>query len=251
MDVEAVRRALGYDAIDLYAFSYGTVPEQAYLVRYPEHVHAAVFDAGMSVTDPAHVWGWDLGVPGALAREMALMCTRDPSCHVADPALTVRWLVHRAGVAPIRGRVDPADGPPANVTVDQEEVANLFQSTGTCSECGQIDPGTLVTAAERARKGDPEPLLRLAGAHPVSTESPSDPSEFSAGANLAAFCNDQDFVWNRTDPIDVRVRKYRAAVAALPRSAFAPFSARELADLPAGGLPDVAGSRPVRARRTG
>ena len=29
MDVEAVRRALGYDQVDFYAFSYGSVPEQA------------------------------------------------------------------------------------------------------------------------------------------------------------------------------------------------------------------------------
>ncbi|HXJ63973.1 MAG TPA: alpha/beta fold hydrolase, partial [Actinomycetota bacterium] len=63
LDVEAVRRALGYDRIDFYAFSYGSVPEQAYAARFPGRVHALVFDAGMSVTDPDHVWAWELGVP--------------------------------------------------------------------------------------------------------------------------------------------------------------------------------------------
>ena len=84
LDVEAVRRALGYDRVDLYAYSYGSVPEQAYATRFPGHVHALVVDAGLSVTDAAHTWAWRLGVPAALVRAIALMCSRQTECSGGD-----------------------------------------------------------------------------------------------------------------------------------------------------------------------
>lgn len=40
-DVDAVRAALGYDQIDIWALSYGTELAQAYLKKYSAHVHAA------------------------------------------------------------------------------------------------------------------------------------------------------------------------------------------------------------------
>ncbi len=227
MDVEAVRRALGYDQIDYYAFSYGTVPEQAYAVRFPEHVHALVFDAGLSVTDPAHVWAWGLGVPADLVRAVALMCTRARVCHVPDPAATLRWFVHRVASDPLRGRVQRPGGRPHGVVVDEAEAANLLRSTGTCVVCGQIDPAQMMNAITSSRKGDPEALLGLADIHSRGPlVRPPDPSDYSGGDNIAALCNDQDFVWNRTDSIDARKRKFHIAMTALPKDEFAPFSLR-------------------------
>ena len=227
MDVEAVRRALGYDRIDFYAFSYGTVPEQAYAARFPGRIHALVLDAGMSVTDPRHVWAWELGVPGALVRTVSLMCAQDPTCPVEDPALTIRRVVHRTAVEPLRGTVRPPGGTPREVVVDQAELAHLLQSTGTCTLCGEIAPSLTLAAFASFREGRPDELLHLAdgnGRGPLVT--PPAATEFSAGDNIAAFCNDQDFVWGRSDPVGVRVRKFREALAALPNDAFAPFSKR-------------------------
>ena len=227
MDVEALRRALGYDQIDYYAFSYGTVPEQAYAVRFPEHLHALVFDAGLVVTDPAHVWAWRLGLPRALIREVALMCRRAAACHVSDPAATVRWLVRRLVAEPLRGRVKRPGGRPLAVMVGEADVATLLQSVGTCVLCGQIDPAQFMNAAASFQRGDRQPLLRIADLH---TSGPGDrardPTDFSAGANIAAFCNDQDFVWDRMDPIPVRRSKLDAAEKALPKDAYSPFSLR-------------------------
>lgn len=225
MDVEAVRRALGYDRIDFYAYSYGAVPEQAYAARFPGRVHALVFDAGMSVTDPDHVWAWELGVPGALVRTVSLMCSRDPACTVDDPGATIRWVVHRTAAEPLRGAVKLPGGKPQDVVVDEAEVAKLLQSTGTCVACGQIAASQLLSAVTSFRRGRPDALLRLAKVHsrgPLAI--PPAASDFSAGDNIAAFCNDQDFVWNRSDPVGVRARKFRAALATLPDDAFAPFS---------------------------
>jgi pimeloyl-ACP methyl ester carboxylesterase len=227
MDVEAVRAALGYDRIDYYAFSYGTVPEQAYAVRFPEHLHALVFDAGVPVTDPEHVWAWRLGVPGALVREVALMCLRSAACHVPDPAATLRWVVHRVAVDPLRGRVQRPGGQLETVRVDEADVAKLLQSTGTCVLCGQIDPAQMLIAVASFRNGNQQPLLRLADLHASAPGGQArDPNDFSVGDNIAAFCNDQDFVWDRTDPVAVRRRKFDAAVAGLPDDAFSPFSLR-------------------------
>ncbi len=227
LDVEAVRRALGYDRIDLYAFSYGAVPEQAYAVRFPQHVHALVFDAGMAVTDPPHTWVWGLGIPGALVRDVALMCARSEHCGVRDPTRVIRWLVHRAAVRPIRGRLQLPAGELEGVEVDEPEVANLLGSAGTCVVCGQIDPVELVNASSALRHGDPEPLLRIAHVHELGPpDAAPDPAAFSVGDNFAAFCNDADFVWDRTDPVRVRRTEFERAVAAFPPGAFAPFSVR-------------------------
>jgi pimeloyl-ACP methyl ester carboxylesterase len=227
MDVDAVRRALGYDRIDYYAFSYGTVPEQAYAVRFPERLHAMVLDAGFAVTDPEHRFAWSLGAPLAMVREAALMCRRAPECHVANPAGAVRWLVRRVAARPLRGRVHLPGGPPRAVLIDEAEVANILKSTGTCLMCGQIDSALMLNAVAGFRRGNPDDLLRIADQHPRGPFGRApDPAVYSDGDNIAAFCNDQDFVWDRSDPIDVRRREFRAALAALPDDAFAPFSRR-------------------------
>jgi pimeloyl-ACP methyl ester carboxylesterase len=41
LDVEAVRKALGYDKIDYYAFSYGTVPEHFFATLKPGNTACA------------------------------------------------------------------------------------------------------------------------------------------------------------------------------------------------------------------
>ena len=45
-DFDLVRRALGYDKINLYGGSYGVTTEQIYLLRHGSHVRSAVLDSG-------------------------------------------------------------------------------------------------------------------------------------------------------------------------------------------------------------
>ena len=45
-DLEAVRRTLGYDTIDLFGVSYGATLAQAYARRYPDSVRSIVLDGG-------------------------------------------------------------------------------------------------------------------------------------------------------------------------------------------------------------
>jgi pimeloyl-ACP methyl ester carboxylesterase len=84
-DLDDVRRALGYEKINLYGGSYGTTVALAYLRRYEEHVRSAVL-AGVAPTD------LKLPLPFAKGAQYALThlfddCAADNACRAAFPNL--------------------------------------------------------------------------------------------------------------------------------------------------------------------
>ena len=84
-DLDAVRRALGYPAIDLYAVSYGTRVAQLYMRRFPAAVHAAILDG---VTFPEQAIGPDTPIDGQRALDLILArCKASPDCRAAYPEL--------------------------------------------------------------------------------------------------------------------------------------------------------------------
>ncbi len=215
MDVDAVRQALGYDTIDYYAFSYGSVAEQAYAARFPQHLHALAIDAGMPATDPRHAWTWSLGVTQALPRIGALLCKRE-HCNGNVPA-AISSLAAQVRAHPVVAQLGAA-----RLVVDEPELINILRFGGDQNR--MLEPQTIVDAARQLPRGNNDLLRTLAVAHPTCCESQGDPHDFSQGDNVAAFCNDMDFVWNRSDAISIRSLKFSAAVAALPKDAAAPFS---------------------------
>lgn len=223
LDVEAVRRALGYGRINYFAGSYGTVVEQAYASRFPQHLRAIVADAGMPVTDAAHAWAWNLDHPRATVRAAVLSCRRAPSCAARHPhaGALIEALVERLGDAPLEGIGRDLFGNDRRVSLDQH---GLF----VVSLSDPRNPGELVAAAHALlRHGDRAPLLRLAAEFrrgPTQQGPQGAPRTFSMGANVAAYCNDQDFVFDRTAPRAVRRQQYADAKAALPADTFAPFT---------------------------
>ena len=99
-DVEAARRALGYDRINLESGSYGTRLAQIYTWRFPDAVHR---NAMVAVNPPGRFW-WD----GAILEEQILrysaLCAEDAYCssRTSDLAASIqtaldnmpnRWLV--------------------------------------------------------------------------------------------------------------------------------------------------------------
>jgi pimeloyl-ACP methyl ester carboxylesterase len=52
LDVDQVRKALGYDKINIYGVSYGVTMGLAYLQRFSSHVRAAVLDSGSLLSVP-------------------------------------------------------------------------------------------------------------------------------------------------------------------------------------------------------
>ncbi len=99
-DVEAARRTLGYERINLESGSYGTRLAQIYTWRYPDKVHR---NAMVAVNPPGRFW-WD----GAILEEQILrysaLCAKDEYCssRTNDLATSIqtaldnmpeRWLV--------------------------------------------------------------------------------------------------------------------------------------------------------------
>ncbi len=84
-DFDRVRRALGYETINIYGGSYGVTTGQIYLLRHGSHVRSAVFDSG-SLLD-VHIFERQL-VNKQRALELLLArCAADSACHNAYPNL--------------------------------------------------------------------------------------------------------------------------------------------------------------------
>ena len=220
MDVEAVRTALGYPAIDLVMGSYGGVLEQAYAVRYPQRVRSIVSDATFPVTDPMHVLDLGFGVPDTYVRAVTLDCQRAPSCANAhpDPGALFTWLVHRVAQQSVVGDALDSSNHLRHVVVDDTELAVIIHSSDK-------NTAQLASAAQALSAGDPVPLLRLGADSPIGLNADSgNPLYFSYGDTFAAFCNDVDAPWDRSSSITDRKLAYDAYIASLPEEAFAPLT---------------------------
>jgi pimeloyl-ACP methyl ester carboxylesterase len=75
-DFEAVRKALGYDRIDLLSESVGTRTAMIYAWRYPKSIHRSVM---MSVNPPGHFL-WDPATTNELIGRYSDYCAKDASC---------------------------------------------------------------------------------------------------------------------------------------------------------------------------
>jgi len=222
MDVDAVREALGFETIDYYAFSYSTVDAQAYAARFPERLHAVVLDSGLPVSDGGLAFFWGLGVPETLVDVPARYCEEDLACSAGfpNPEADLRRLIEAVGRHPLEGQDADAPGIPADLVVDQTGVAYLLSSIPW-----DLSPADLLDAARTLEHGNSEPLMRLAQhSPPFIPDGDGLPTDFSSGDSAARSCNDQDTVWDRSDPPSVREDALAAELDALPANAFAPFT---------------------------
>ena len=218
LDLEQVRRALGYPRLTIDALSYGSVDAQAYAYRFPQRVRAMVLDGGMPVSDAGHEWSWGRRMTDGLPRVVGAACEAAPECARQQPdrfralAQLARLVRHH----PFTGRAVGLDGEVHRVRVDEYRIAVL-------SRWDYAMAGEIAAATDALRAGDRKPIVRLLAE--ADEEFVPDPIEqVSWGANVAGQCNDLDFVWKRTDPIGVRKAKYRAALRDIGPRAFRPFS---------------------------
>ncbi len=223
MDLDAVRAALGYSKINLYGLSYGGTFLSAYATRYPDRLRSLVIDAGTPATDPRHSWTWGWDIPPAMATQVALHCRRAPACarEQSDARTALARIAAEVRQHPFTRRADISGQGIRTVKVTELAVATVAYEP--------LDAAELAATADALDRGDKAPLVRLVG-ESMRPYEPSPVEEFSDGANVATFCNDNDFVWDRTDPVNVRKAKYNRVYAALPAAAFAPFSKRAWTD---------------------
>ncbi len=75
-DMEAARKAFGYNRINLFSESYGTRPAQIYAYMYPDSLHRLVL---VGVNTPGHFIYRTEDFEGMFAR-LNELCAQDPSC---------------------------------------------------------------------------------------------------------------------------------------------------------------------------
>ena len=82
-DLEAARKALGYDRIDLLSESAGTRTAMIYSWRYPKSIRRSVM---IGANPPGHFL-WDAKTTGEQIRRYAALCAQDESCRSRTPDL--------------------------------------------------------------------------------------------------------------------------------------------------------------------
>ena len=257
MDLEAVRRRLGYDRITLFGVSYGTKVALAYALRYPQRVSRIILD---SVVEPEGQSPFDLDTFAAMPRVFAEICRLECADVTRDLAADVRALVDRMERRPLRGPfVDPS-GRTRTVDITPRELYSQIREGDFQPELRAEYPG----AIRSALAGDPAPLLRMehrfdAIAREVVPFEP-DVTLLSSTLQTATLCEEAPLPWERTAPPADRMRQARERAQALPEAMFEPFNRQvalaldhnstleqcrswpttpEPPDLGAGPLPDV------------
>ena len=198
-DLDAVRAALGYDRIDLFALSYGTLFALRYMATYPGTVRAAVLlsAAPPSSMPPRH---------HAEAAERALellfaQCRADPACAKAfDPDRDLDRALARLATVP---------GAPSRDVFMEKLRAQMYTPAGARS---------IPFLVHAAARGDLEPFL-------AATRSRG-PSLFHEGMYLSVTCAEAFALFDyapaaakgrRTRFGDYRLRRQHAACREWPK----------------------------------
>jgi pimeloyl-ACP methyl ester carboxylesterase len=217
-DIEAIRRAGGYEKLVLYGTSYGTKLAEMYAQAYPEHVEALVLD---SVVPPAGPDPFNRPTFAALARVLRSICARGACRHVTpDPYADLRRVIAHMHDRSLSASAIGPLGHVRHVRATPEALLNVL----LLGDFSGAFRAALVTADRSAALGDLAPLGRLLETVP-SEESGGE--DFDAPLYFATSCEDQDFPWTRTATPAARLAQATAAADALGAGAFGPFSARD------------------------
>lgn len=155
-DLDRVRAALGYDRINLYGSSYGTIVAQQYLRRFPDRVRSVILDG---VAPPQLA----LGATSALDAQATLSsifsrCVRQPACQArfGDPAAAYQQVRARLSGHPVRvDLTDPTSGKPDRLQFTNYQLAMVLRLASYTPELAALLPLDL---HEASASGDFAPL---------------------------------------------------------------------------------------------
>jgi pimeloyl-ACP methyl ester carboxylesterase len=154
-DLDAVRRALGYPAIDLYGVSYGTRVAQLYMRRFPAAVHAAILDG---VTFPEQAIGPATPLDGQRALDLIVArCKASPDCKAAYPELQQDLDSLRRQFGPQKFMItldDPNSGLPLKIEFNR----SMLNASLRFLSYSATQASLLPTLIHRAAKGELGPL---------------------------------------------------------------------------------------------
>lgn len=231
-DIEAIRRAGGYEKLVLYGTSYGTKVAERYAQTHPEHVGALVLD---SVVPPNGPEPLSLPTFAAIPRVLRELCARGACARITrHPVADVARLVRRIGAGAMRSRWIDADGRSHTLRVSAQELLAVLIT-------GDLEPllrAEFPAAARSAAAGDGAPfarLLRDAAERGEGGEEESPSESFDSPLYFTTSCEEELFPWNRASSPRRRLAEARAAIGGLPASRFAPFvrgDALGISDIP-------------------
>lgn len=181
-DLDAVRRALGYERINLWGVSYGTRVILEYLRRYPEQVRTAVLDgvapAGMNLLQSFAEDG---------ARSLQLLseqCLDQSTCaeRYGDISNQYEQLLARLAQQPARVTVPhPRTALPETVLVDRQKVEGLMRMAFYTRDLTRLVPWLI-------HQGATDNFLPLASLLILISEQ--DPLAIDHGMHYTVICNE-------------------------------------------------------------
>ena len=178
-DIDAVRRQLGAERINLLGGSYGTRAALEYLRQFPQHARSVVLDG---VAPP------DMALPAAFAVDsdasltaLARACAADSRCaaRFPDAAAQVDALLARAVTGFDVMLTDPLSGAAQRVRIDQRVMAVLLRTPLYLPSLAAVLPQALLQAAA----GDFQALAALSLAVADRTGK-----GLAAGMHFAVIC---------------------------------------------------------------
>jgi pimeloyl-ACP methyl ester carboxylesterase len=218
-DIEAVRRAAGYQKLVLYGTSYGTKVALEYAQRYPQNVEALVLD---SVEIPEGPEPFHISTFQAIRPALTELCAQRTCAHItSNPLADLARLVAATRSRPLKAKVYDGHGRLMRETIGSFDLLDLLIG----SDLNPAQRALLPAALHAAVRHDVVPLARLkslARTHPAR-EEPS--AEVDSTLYLATSCEETPFPWRRGASEAIREVEAQAAVLSLPGSDFYPFNA--------------------------
>jgi pimeloyl-ACP methyl ester carboxylesterase len=227
-DLEAIRKAGGYEKLVLYGTSYGTKVAEQYAQDYPAHVEALVLDSVVTPNGPDPL---SRSTFAAVPRILRQLCRYHECAQITrNPVEDLARVVARMRRGAIVGRVIDRRGHPHAQPISSDDLIGILLA-------GDFEPllrAEFIPAVRAAADGDSAALARvLTRAEGLGEESSG--AGIDGQLYLTTTCEDEAFPWSRADSPGSRLSQARAQVDALPRSTFAPFMAANALDLSAIG----------------
>ncbi len=224
-DIEAIRRAGGYEKLVLYGTSYGTKVAEEYAQEYPQHVEALVLD---SVVPPAGPDPLDRPTFAAIPRILRQLCSARQCTHITpNPVSDLARLVQRMRQVPLRGRWINGHGHAITIPLSSDELLDILLQ-------GDFNPilrAEFPAAIHAAAHGDTAALTRLLARSDGAYGGEKEESEgIDAPLYYATSCEEQMFPWSRTASPHQRLAQASAYIDALPANATAPFTPTNMLD---------------------
>ncbi len=217
-DVDAVRRQLGAEKVNLVGGSYGTRAVLDYMRQFPDAVRRAVMDG---VAPPDMVLPATAAVDSQAALELALRaCEDDGACARRWPALRQDWLALLSSLPRQMLVQHPVTGVPESLLVTRDLVLQLVRGPLYVPALAAGLPAAMQALSEPGA-GRLEPLMGLANAMVGGGKQRS--GQLYEGMHLSVICSEDlpRLAMARDAPgVDVHsgfAEHYRAACANWPK----------------------------------